>query len=263
MMSMLRRGLETSLFRGHDDLVYKIGPRVQNEVEILKQLQGCEPKVCPRLLRSDKDSLCFSLGEDVQGVFEEVSVKILASQLFWHLYLIHECGIVHGDIKPSNVLRMSREPEQYVFCDWDSAAKWQPGMDIPQRRCTRGFCETLLFSCTSPHDFDLLGLYWTVAFMHACQSEKKHIGTSTWLMSQVAAVTPSQGASAQVQWFLRGQVRDQRLTHPQDLVKAFFELRRAEMSKVEWIEKVREKEGREGWPACPDSLLSVFFSKNN
>lgn len=154
MPSTLRHGLETCVYIGEDQRVYKRQRCFRSWYSVSVQLFMAARKMC---------CVWCVCG----GLILEVDVSLLASQLFWHLYLVHECGLVHGDIKPANVLRMSAEPQQYVLCDWDSAARLNVGEDIviSRRRCSAGFCETGLLNCESLED--LLGLYWTVAYMVA------------------------------------------------------------------------------------------------
>ena len=153
MQSMLRPGLTTSVYIGKDELVYKKGPRVALEAKMLHRVEKLLPRVCPKVFACEGDVLCMAAGSDVRGVLNEVDVAVLASQLFWHVYQVHECGLVHGDIKPGNVLRMSATPQQYVLCDWDSAAEWKDGVAVTTR-CTAGFCETGCLTCKTLEDFD-------------------------------------------------------------------------------------------------------------
>ena len=198
MRSILRPGLTTSVYIGEDGLVYKKGPRVAREAEMLHRVEKLFPSVCPKVFVCEGDVLCMAAGTDVRGVLKEVDVALLASQLFWHVYQVHECGLVHGDIKPGNVLRMSARPQQYVLCDWDSATEWEAGEDVT-RRCTAGFCEAGPLNCVTLEDFDLLGVYWTVAYILASIGKGGPIGTSAWLRDQIKCMSPcASGASNSV-----------------------------------------------------------------
>jgi hypothetical protein len=204
----------------------------------------------------------MAAGTDVRGVFNEVDVALLSSQLFWHLYQVHECGLVHGDIKPGNVLRMSATPQQYVLCDWDSAMDREASEDVT-RRCTAGFCETGPLNCVAPEDFDLLGVYWTVAYILAANVQGKPIGTSAWLRDQIKFMSPPPRAMPQIQWFLRDQIHNgMRLTHPRELVARFAAIPGTK-SCFEWIVEVRKLEQKIGWPVCPEQLLEQLWRKGS
>ena len=260
MQSILRPGLTTCVYVGEDGHVYKKGPRVAHEAAMLRLVEKLVPSVCPEVLTFEGDVLCMPAGMDVRGVFNEVDVAVLASQLFWHVYQVHECGLVHGDIKPGNVLRMCAVPQKYVLCDWDSATDQQADVDV-ERRCTAGFCEPGPLNCVTPEDFDLLGVYWTVAYVLASKTQGSRIGASAWLKDQIKWMSPPPGALPQIQWFLRDQFHNGlRLTHPRELVDQFYAISGAKNCE-EWIFEVRKLELRSRWPVCPQQLLEQLWKK--
>ncbi|WP_459426143.1 protein kinase domain-containing protein, partial [Marinobacter sp.] len=103
---------------------------------------------------------------DVSSVRSEDELLELTSNIFWGLGVLHAIGVVHRDVKPSNILSGHRfeDKSSYLLCDFGMAIFWNQNESI-QSAGTEAFSSIPgEFQATNQNMFlrDLESLYWTV-----------------------------------------------------------------------------------------------------
>ena len=103
---------------------------------------------------------------DVASVRSEDALLQLTSNIFWGLGVLHTIGVVHRDVKPSNILSGHRfeDKSSYLLCDFGMAIFWNHDESI-QSAGTEAFSSISgEFQATNQNMFlrDLESLYWTV-----------------------------------------------------------------------------------------------------
>ncbi|XP_040567436.1 serine/threonine-protein kinase PRP4 homolog [Lepeophtheirus salmonis] len=128
----------------NNELMHKSGLK---ELEILKRLNDADPDDkyhCLRLFRHffHKQHLCMSfeplsmnLREILKKYGKNVGINIRAvrsysTQLLYALRLLRKCSIIHGDIKPDNIL-VNETKSTLKLCDFGSASHVADGEITP------------------------------------------------------------------------------------------------------------------------------------
>eukprot|EP00468_Gymnochlora_sp_CCMP2014_P005071 CAMPEP_0167753648 /NCGR_PEP_ID=MMETSP0110_2-20121227/7832_1 /TAXON_ID=629695 /ORGANISM="Gymnochlora sp., Strain CCMP2014" /LENGTH=686 /DNA_ID=CAMNT_0007639441 /DNA_START=110 /DNA_END=2167 /DNA_ORIENTATION=+ len=135
------------IVRGNETM-YKAG---QKEVEFLKLLGSKDPegkKHCVRLLSSfeHRKHLCMvfePMSMNLRELLRKlghvglslVAIQSFAKQLFMALKLCKNCQLIHGDIKPDNIL-VNQEMNQIKLCDFGSAS-YKKDAEITPYLCSR------------------------------------------------------------------------------------------------------------------------------
>jgi hypothetical protein len=171
-LSLLAQHEAFSVFALSEDRVAKVGRTVDSmEVErnIIQFVCDSAPGiVCPELFPCDLSTgnavwpFGFQMARlNVLSVSSEEEIVFVAGQVFWRLAVLHEIGVVHNDVKPSNMLLSNTNA---FLCDFGNASKWSIGHPM-MNVCgaTKGFnVVTGAFERSSMFLCDLEGLYWSV-----------------------------------------------------------------------------------------------------
>mmetsp|Transcript_13892 Transcript_13892/g.23026 ORF Transcript_13892/g.23026 Transcript_13892/m.23026 type:complete len:80 (-) Transcript_13892:366-605(-) len=62
-------------------------------------------------------------------VMTEGDIVDIASHSFWRLEVLQELGIMHRDVKPSNILS-GGESQAFLLCDYGAALSWKSGDEM-------------------------------------------------------------------------------------------------------------------------------------
>jgi hypothetical protein len=257
MQSVLCRRMTTTLFIA-EKVVYKTSPSILEEVAFMKRLAECQPPVCPALLDWDESALAMELGQDSRSV-EDLDLQQLAQDLFWAIFHLHDRGVCHGDIKPSNVVLLRG---RFCLIDFDAAVDVDEKAE--RKRLTEVFAASTLLQELDCTDWDLVGLFWTVTFFYGREEEGDKWRKSRWnddgrykwghqmidfqdSLLRRAGVVPD------------SSVKPLRLVHPKEHMKAYFELKDGCKDPSEWIMRVRQHEKERGWFSCPKQILECWF----
>lgn len=154
--------------------VCKVGDQnIEHEIQIRKLIENQAPFVAPRLLpqttKTGNTALPFGflmLKCDVTSLNDEEQLLATASETFWRLGVLHELGIVHKDVKPSNIL-LNLQNGQHVLSDYGAAVQWQKG-DEMTNAATDSFGS--INGCFKGTEFDMClrdleSLFWTIFLM--------------------------------------------------------------------------------------------------
>jgi hypothetical protein len=97
----------------------KVGPDLQAEVALMKQFETSALQLFHAFTRADRaaatrcsgmDSAWKKCGSVVDKVLrDDISIEAVVGRVFWALHhLLHQCGVVHNNVKPSNILSRVR-----------------------------------------------------------------------------------------------------------------------------------------------------------
>jgi serine/threonine protein kinase len=216
---------------------------------------------------------------EMLSVSSEDDVVTVASQGFWRLAVLHELGIVHNDVKPSNLLAAANG--DIFICDFGNALFWTCGDEmIDMRGATKvfrvvpnAFCGTdsSMFLC----DFE--GLYWTILVMWLKvideRSHWKYLDGKERLLARQTLCSGGiiRGTSdrpvlvlpknATLQNYLIGQGKSCKSMDPADVLQSYYDMRHKDENVDAWIIRVQEYQRSEHLLLCPASLLRWFFSR--
>ena len=256
--------MESVLCRRPDGVVYLAGGRVfkkskraAREVAFLRELSECLPRVCPSISLFDEESFAMGLGQDSRSV-EHLDLNRLASDLFWGIYQLHEKGISHCDIKPSNVVLMDG-----LFCLIDFDAAIHLNRNEERTRYTKEFATSTMLSEREETDWDLVGLFWTVTFFYARQCAGHQWRSSHWTEETRfkwgwEMITNEKSVLRRLGLVPAALTAPCTLMHPRRVMSLYLELTRDAMSS--WIGSVRKLETEKGWPSCPLHVLERYFN---
>jgi hypothetical protein len=239
-------------------LVFKKSKRAAREVAFLRELSECLPRVCPSISLFDEESFAMGLGQDSRSV-EHLDLNRLTSDLFWGIYQLHEKGISHCDIKPSNVVLMDGS-----FCLIDFDAAIHLNRNEERTRYTKEFATSTMLSEREETDWDLVGLFWTVTFFYARQCAGHQWRSSHWTEETRfkwgwEMITNEKSVLRRLILVPAALTAPCTLMHPRRVMSLYLELTRDAMSS--WIDSVRKLETEKGWPPCPLHVLERCFNK--
>ena len=260
MESVLCRHKDAVLYMA-DRVVYKVTKNATEEISFMKRLEGCQPVVCPKLLKQSDNAFSMQMGIDARNV-ERLDLNSLIRDLFWVIYQMHEASVIHCDIKPSNVLLLD---DAFCLIDFDAAVLLSP--DVERFRYTEAFASSDLLIEKEARDWDLVGLFWTVTYFVAQSQTGSKWQTSQWTTEtrlrwglkmivdegsvlRRTGVVPESSGTYQCQ-----------LMHPKQVMSVYGSLKREGDSEYCWIERVRKLEKEKNWPFCPNSILKQEWQK--
>ena len=281
-LSLLAQHEAFAVFALGEDRVAKVGRTVDSvEVErsVIKFVCDSAPGlVCPELFPCDLstgDALWpfgFQMARlQVLSVSSEEEIVLVAGQVFWRLAVLHEIGVVHNDVKPSNILLSN--PSAFL-CDFGNASKWsigQPMMDVCG--ATKGFNVVRdAFERSSMFLCDMEGLYWSVLVLWLQVFDKR----SSWksedatqrfvMMDQFAAgglVRDDDGNIKRVlpqldvlRKYLQEQASAHKLLDPCVIMEEYLGLK-IENEEL-WLSEVKHIEKDRGLLSCPRDVLKWF-----
>lgn len=277
-----KQGSGCAVFRLSIGCAAKVGGQefIEHELGMIRFVKArCKGLVCPVLLDADLNTAnpTWPFGfqmelHNVVSVGSEAELCSLLSDVFWKLGVLHALGVVHNDVKPSNVLRTTAG--EHLLCDFGNAVTWSNGDAMPaQRGATEYFkvvpgafdgSEESMFAC------DMECLFWTVlslwlkvirrrdtephlSFMERLNSMTLlgaegglRIGNSPQLVSPQTSLLKS---------YFKQVSGNRKLWQPLDLFHQFLELKR-DGNKNDWIASVASFEEEKELPVCSESILS-------
>ncbi|KAG0195475.1 hypothetical protein BGX28_001302, partial [Mortierella sp. GBA30] len=144
-------------WRGHDVIVKKcdiwnegpVAKELKNEAKVYQKLQALQGRYIPELwLAGVADGLEMVLVTDFVGT--EVSQELLDDtaqrKIREALSAIHELGVVHGDIRPQNIVMQGRGPDaKFYFVDFGFSRFTVDKSELLQETAT---LNSLLRSCS-------------------------------------------------------------------------------------------------------------------
>jgi hypothetical protein len=255
-----QRGVEVW---GSAEAVVKCGPEpvVAHEARLLEKLGACRPQVAVRLLKQGSGCFSMEVCDDLQEAVEGLVVEEVAGQLFWHLFQLHEAGIVHGDVKPGNVLLL-KSSGSAVLCDFEGAVEWRDGDAPPSRLCTKGFDHDAALVNATPRDWDVEGLLWTVVYLLARQcaiSEDTRLSSRDWMSNRVSQLVKFIDNPVVVRLCVVVGNCKWNLVHPRSVVEQYPA--RNDLTLEAWTANVRALEKEKRWFRCPDEILRRVFEQ--
>ncbi len=193
----------------------------------------------------------------------EVSIEAVVGSVFWSLYLLHQGGVIHNDVKPSNIL-VTRE-NRVVLSDAGSA--FEISREHPTLRgCTEAFNVTKFFSDLTDGDakyWDMEGLFWTALYLVMSKSEGKALSYRHWNHARFEQVmNPTVVMQSSI---LRGyfsNARKANLLGPETCVRALSDLKRDKNFDA-FVVAARELEASKSFFECPDAILGRIFESRN
>lgn len=269
---LLARGHKGAVFRMTDNVVAKVTTTneeatIDHERAIMSSLWAAAPHlVCPEPVLCDIEtgSESWPIGlqmahHSVVSVKSEDDVVDVVGSVFWRLAVLHELGYVHGDVKPSNVLRRDSDGA-YLLCDFGCSVRGQ-GRGLvggtPAFRVVAGLFRKCDFQC------DLEGLFWTAVSLWVAvrRNKNKWKGlTETdrraeWTVLHAEATLECPHPTHKMLCaYLCGQARTETLVVPLDV------LRSVPWMESNWEEAACQIIAQKGLPACPKAILE-WFSK--
>lgn len=110
---------------------------------------------------------CFRMSRcNVVSAKSEEDIVNIASSVFWCLGVLHKIGIVHQDVKPTNILSNPKLKGEmnYLLCDYAAAHQWRTG-DGMSAAATEAFSSVPgefqgTEKCMYRRDFE--SLFWSV-----------------------------------------------------------------------------------------------------
>lgn len=284
--SLLSQHEAFAVFALDGDRVAKVGrdrDSVQHERDLMQFV--CDKAaglVCPQLHPCDLNTgdLSWPYGFqmtrlNVLAVETEEDVVQVAAQAFWRLAVLHEIGVVHNDVKPSNMV--TREKEAFL-CDFGHAGKWRLGDNVLKTRgATKDFASIGgEFQLTSDNMFacDLEGLYWSILVLWLQVVE----GRSTWkslkskdrqvLLLQLGfrGMIVEEGDSLKnvlpghpaLRKFFQEQANSRCLLSPRTQMDNYFKMIKTDETEEAWCAKVEEVEKAQSLLPCPRDVLKWF-----
>jgi Protein kinase domain len=206
----------------------------------------------------------------VVSVSTEEELCASVGAIFWRLGVLHALGIVHNDVKPSNMLQTS--DGERLLCDFGNAIRWKEGdAMVNQRGATELFSvvpgafvasDTSMFAC------DVEGLFWTalclwfkvietrdsVPRLNAAQrfTNMLWLGVEggVCLNGNVQLIVPRARLLARYFEQAKGRV----LKEPLKLFRSFVELFDGGETAA-WMAKVSQLIEAEGLFPCPAAIL--------
>ena len=207
----------------------------------------------------------------VVSVSKEGELCSLVGDVFWKLGVLHSLGVVHNDVKPSNLLQTAGG--EHLLCDFGNALYWKEGDPMAsQRGATECFkvvtgafaaSETSMFAC------DMEGLFWTALSLWlkviGRRDSTPHLGAverldrmvllgsegGVRLNKNVQLISPQ--APLLMSYFQ--QARERTLKEPLKLFHKFRDELGADVGKVEWMTAAVQFIATEGIFPCPDKIL--------
>src|SRR5262249_23694234 len=122
---------------------------LRRERSVMERVQAAAAaaEVCPALrggagqTGGGGGAFGFQMGRHggLGGMETEEEVARVVGQLFWRLAVLHELGIAHNDVKPSNVVVAAARGEgaaeaAYLLCDFGHAGAWSAGEPLFELR---------------------------------------------------------------------------------------------------------------------------------
>jgi hypothetical protein len=240
--------------------VFKVGASAAWEVSVMEELRrSCCLKICPAAAGlADCSAFAMEQCEELRAQCRTVALDALAASLFWKLYEMHQSGVIHADVKPSNVLCDSGG--EFLFTDFDATVKWMPGLPEPLRaRLTKHFAEATMMAVVSPRDWDLEGLFWTLVYVWARQQDPP---MAAWDGSVRQNLAVEAAASwGPLQRYFSDTLGRRQLLHPSVCMAKYVKARSDGDNWESWRDAVRAIEACNGWLCCPDKLLQKVFAE--
>jgi hypothetical protein len=149
---------------------------MQNELQILNIVAKNTSVVVTPLPLGNQDAenlnpgFGFALGFKMPrcrplSVSSDNEIFSMLVSIFWRLAVVHGCGIIHNDIKPSNILEQTVDGHvEYLLCDFGHAYQDQKNTTY-KRGATDAFSSIpeVFPECTNNMAArDVESLYWTV-----------------------------------------------------------------------------------------------------
>lgn len=221
---------------------------------------------------------------EVVCVSGEADVVRLAGDIFWCLAVLHELGVVHNDVKPSNMLVVADTQQgPAVLCDFGHAVRWRSGeqmLDVCGATESFGVVRTAFENCaTSMYACDLEGLYWSVMALWLQVVDKK----ATWRPEKAAARLSNmeqcggQGLIREykengvqrvlphdpvLRHYVHEQARERKLWEPHQLMEQYLGvLRETNCGEDEWLARVQRLEAEAQVFPCPRRVLQWFRAR--
>ena len=120
-----------------EDTVCKVGVEenpIKQEHAMLQSVEHQAPHLAPNVRHDETFQTSnsefpwgfrMSRFEVPDTLQRETDVLMVASHIFWSLGALHHMGIVHRDVKPSNILYNPAGPMQYLLNDYGNAQRWK------------------------------------------------------------------------------------------------------------------------------------------
>ena len=261
-----------AVFQLSDQECCKAGSDLTAEVAFMRKFENSVLQIFPRVGQSGvsgdkvfKHGFCMELcGLVVNKVLGgEISIEAVVGSVFWSLYLLHEGGVIHNDVKPSNIL-VTRE-NRVVLSDAGSAFEIL-GEHPTLRGCTEAFNVTKFFSDLTEGDakyWDMEGLFWTALYLVMSKSGGKALSYRHWNHVRFEQlVNPTVVMQSSI---LRGyfsNARKANLVGPETCVRALIELKRDKEFDAFFV-AARELEASMSFFECPDAVLGRIFDSRN
>lgn len=156
---LMRDGLNSSIYvvSNHFDerrfvKVFPVERDNTEEIEKFHEEIGTHPNIVPFLRRVHFEGSRFSClvydhvkGSDLldyinhRPLLEEYRCQQYIHQLVSAVAHIHSKGLIHGDIRPENLL-ISARPNKLVLCDFEFCRRWTPGVPMVKQSGTLSYC---------------------------------------------------------------------------------------------------------------------------
>ena len=262
-----------AVFQLSDQECCKVGADLTAEIAFMKMFENSVLQVFPRLIECGvsgdnvfrhgfRMELCdLVVNEVLRG---DLSIEAVVGSVFWSLYLLHEGGVVHNDVKPSNIL--VTRGNRVILSDAGSA--FEVSSKRPTfRGCTEAFNVTGTFSQTNDDAkyWDMEGLLWTALYLVMSKSAGKAFSYRHWnharyeqLFRYEQLVKPIVMAESSLlrDYFHRAIKLD--LLGPETCVSAIGTLN-CDNGFDLFVIAVRELESLESLFECPDVILRRIF----
>lgn len=174
--------------------------------------------------------------------------------------MLHELGYVHGDVKPSNILRRDSDGA-FLLCDFGHSGQGV-GRGLmggtPAFRVMEGAFQECDYQC------DLEGLFWTTVSLWVAVRRgkdkwkvlKEEDRLAEWGVLLLKATEKRPHPSDEVlRAYLCGQARGGVLISPLEV------LNRVPWMASDWEEAARQLISHQGLPDCPKAILEWFAKR--